>query len=166
MGKSRQPFRDKQPAVAPTMVSGLIDVGNDGPCFFTVDVDVTAAQLIAGAVTILADSLVPRNCKCYIRDYQIRWGGVAFATATDIRLSDTNAAPVDFVTVLIANTVNIFHRLSASVVAMVGVTQGAALTSQATDGGTVGKGLQIRSTGAAPTAGSTFRVTVSGYFAP
>lgn len=165
MGVSKSPFRDKQAPDPPCQVYGRLNVGNDGPCQFEAEVEITAAQLIAGAVVLLPDSLVPRNCKCFIRDYEIRWGGSAFATATDVRLSDTNASPVDFVTVLVANTLNALHRLSPTGVTQTGVTQSTALTSTASDGGTVGKGLQVRTTGSTPTAGSTFRVYVRGFFA-
>lgn len=136
-----------------------------GPAFFEVDLDVTAAQIIAGPVTVVPDSMVPPGYKLYLTDYQIRWGGTAFTTATDVRISDTNSTPVDFVTVTVANTgSNNIHRLSPTGVTQTGVTQGAGIVNRG--GGTSGKGLQIRTTGSTPAAGSAFSVYVRGYFSP
>jgi len=163
MGASKSPFRDKQVSDPPCVTYGRLNVGNDGPCQFETEVEVTAAMLIAGAVTVLPDASVPRNCKVYLRDYQFRWGSTAFATASNIFLSDTNASPVDFVTVTVGAAASAIHRFSPTGVTQTNVTQGAALIGPA-DGGTTGKGLQVR-TNVAPTLGSTFRVYVRGFFA-
>lgn len=134
---------------------------SDGACSFVVDKDVTAADLIAGDVTLVADSDVPRGHKCYITDYQLRFGGTAFATATDVRISDTAPSPTDFVTVAIANTTGFKHLTSAS---QTGVTNGNALLLR--QGGAAGRGIRLRTTGSAPTAGSDLSVRIEGFFAP
>lgn len=152
-------FVDKLVKLAQKLYRGDIEAG-DGPCEFFVDRTVTAAQLIAGPVTLINDSDVPSGYKLYVTELTIRWGATAFATATDVRVSDTNSTPVDFVTVLVANTTGV----TSWPIDETGVTWGSALNSRT--GATAGKGLRVRTTGSTPTSGSSFIVTVKGYIAP
>jgi hypothetical protein len=133
----------------------------DGACQFVVDKDILASDLAAGDVTLVKDSEVPRGHKCYVTNYQLRFGNTAFATATDVRLSDNASTPTDFVTVTIANTTGFKHLTSAS---QTGVTHGSALLQRT--GGAAEKGIRLRTTGSAPTAGSDFSIRVEGFFAP
>jgi hypothetical protein len=144
--------------------SNVTDVGLDmreGRAYFEIPVKIgtdatTALAAINSGAVILPDTQVPQGCRCYVTDVQFCFNGTAFATATDIRISDTNGTPVDFATVAIANTSS-YQRLGGA-----NVTAGAGIAT----GGTLSKGLQIRKTGSNATGGHAFTVVVRGFFAP
>lgn len=165
MAAVKFPFLGGAIAVLLCNVFGRRNVESAGAAEFCVERDITAAELIAGAVTILPDGEVPAGCKPFIDDYQINWGATAFGAATAVVLQDTGGATT-FLSVLVANTLNALHRLSPTGVTQTGVTQGAALIgAPAALGGVSGKGLRVATTGSTPTLGSTFRIMVRGYFA-
>ncbi len=178
MAKNNSLFANTQVADTVGIYRGRLDVGNtgssnwvgEGPCVFEVDVPFTAAQLNAGSVTLIDPAVVPRGLKLYVTDWAIRFGGVAFATANDARIStlaaasDANAV-ADFVTVAAANTTGYASR-GAGTTPSTGVTQGTPFREGT--GGTVNQGLQLRlataggvtTTGTAGAAGSVY---VRGY---
>lgn len=161
--QAKHPFLNAAVSLVMAVLGGRRVVESAGVCGFEYEVDITAAQLIAGQVQIFPDGVVPTGCKPFLEDYQINWGATAFGAATDVRISD---GTVDFVTIAIANTLNALHRKSPTGVTQTGVTQGAAIIgAPGVLGGTVNKGLLVRTTGSTPTLGSTFRVYVKGYFA-
>lgn len=170
MPKSGSQFRDKVflhtltyqgPKTPATNVSDAMLDTREGRGVFEAEFQIgtdasTALSAVNSGATLIPDSQVPRGCRVYVTDVEFKFNGTAFATSTDIRISDTAATPVDFATVAIANTGS-FQRLGGA-----NVTAGAGIAN----GGTVGRGLRIRQTGTAATAGHAFRVYVRGYFAP
>lgn len=181
MARSGALFAQRLVQQAVGLFRGRIDVGaavgsnwqGEGSCLFEVDVPYSAAQLNTGSVPLIEASAVPRGMRLYVTDWAIRFGGTAFATANDVRISTLagpgdSAAITDFVTVAVANT-NQFQTRGSGTSPSTGVTQGPAFRDGT--GGTVNQGLQIRlanSAGATVTgtAGSNGSVYVRGYFAP
>lgn len=109
---------------------------------------VTLAQLNAGFTFLAA---APDITYEVVDFYLIPTG--TFLTATDVRISDTSAGPIDVVTVAIANVTagNVLQPGSA------GATLGAGFGAQVT----ANKGLQLRKTGSAATGGTSILVMVS-----
>lgn len=132
----------------------------DGACTFEIDQAFTTSTLTGTAsVTLLEDAAVPTGLKCYITEYVIRFGSTAFAA--NVKISDSNSTPVDFVTVLAANTTGYYCNTCGTL--PTGLTQEAALT--ANSGGTASKGLVLRSA-STQSLGSAGSVYIRGYFAP
>lgn len=154
-------YKDKQlPVVSSLAGSSLIDSADMGPVMFECMTSVTAAQIAAGAVTLISDSDVPTGSKLVPLSIIIHFhASTAFTTATDIRLSDTATSPIDFITVAIANTTG--TKSLPNPEAVTGVTVSTDYRTFNASGNS-GKGLQIRSTGSTPAAGDTFYVYVRG----
>lgn len=149
------------PVVGGIVSSNQITSAGDGPAWFRVAKSVTAAEVIAGAVTLLSDSDVPYGLKVVPTNVVINFdGSTAFTTATDIRVSDTSGTPIDFVTVAIANTTGTKVVPVAS--APTGVTVGTAMKNLNASGA-AGKGLQLRTTGSTPAAGATLYLVIEGF---
>ncbi len=115
----------------------------------------------AGPLSGAIPKRVPKGYKVCVEDIQVLFSGTAWTLGTDLRISDTSAGPVDFLTIAAsAATAGVFYRAPFNG-AIAGVTLGGALTSNS--GGAVDKGLVIRATGTF-TAGSAFTVWIRGYF--
>ena len=135
-------------------------------------VSVPAATVVGTGtlITLLADAgpssgaipkRVPKGYKVCIEDIQVLFSGTAWTGGTDIRISDTSAGPVDFLTLTAAAaTAATFYRAPFNGT-VAGVTMGAALTSNS--GGSLDKGLVVRATGTF-TAGTPITLWVRGYF--
>jgi hypothetical protein len=106
----------------------------------------------------------PKGCKIVLTYIEVVFTGTAWTVGTDIRISDTNASPVDFVTITaaaaIANQVA-FGPGNVLGTATSGITWG--LACNPSIGATLEKGLVLRATGTF-TGGSAITAYVEGYF--
>jgi hypothetical protein len=106
---------------------------------------------------------VPKGYKAFITyALFVVKGGSAWAGGTDIRISDDNGTPVDWVTIatsaLTANAV-----ISTPLTTLAGVTQNTAAMAPVTGGFTAERGLVVRATGTF-TAGSNIEVFIEGFY--
>lgn len=118
---------------------------------------VTLAQLNAGHTIVKGFGAV----RYRVVDFLLLMNGT-FATATDIRLSDTASTPVDIATIAIANaednaqigpqTVDVPVAGTENPKAVLGAGWAAKLGA--------GQGIQIRKTGSAATGGTDILVTI------
>jgi hypothetical protein len=109
----------------------------------------------ATAVSILSDARVGSERKVFVQGFVMKVDGVtAWATTANVKLQDTNASAVDFVTALVA-------ALTGNAVVVPG-TANVTLEDAYSEGsgGTTGKGLQVK--GNANGTGSDLKVTVWG----
>ncbi len=124
---------------------GLFDLASAK--VLSVEAVVTLAQLNAGAV------LVPEVPGRVYRPlgFFVKMNGT-FTTCTDMRISDTNSAPVDIVTIVVAQMgTGLIHTEDAGT-----HTLGAGLMADLT----AGKGIQIRKTGSTAAGGTDILVRI------
>lgn len=114
------------------------------------------ASAAATPVVLIPDSDVPAGFKVFVTSFLARVNGATnWATTANVKIQDTNATPVDFVTMLVAALTGNARVLPGSA----NTTLEDAMSLMT--GGTTGRGLQVR--GNANGTGSDLVVTVLGF---